>query len=105
MSSFPCGRDIPRQRRSAACGSGSVQNAQLAQARIASAQATLARDNANLTSALKQVDLLKAEIAQANAALARAEAVQHQAELNLGYTTITAPIDGVVGSLANGVEL
>jgi membrane fusion protein (multidrug efflux system) len=49
-------------------------------------------------SALKQIDLLKAEIVQANAALARAEAVQRQAELNLGYTTITAPIDGVVGN-------
>src|SRR3989440_10972856 len=82
----------------AASGSGSVQNAQQAQARIASAQATLARDDANLASALKQVDLLKAEIVQAYAALARAEAVQHQAELNLGYTTITAPIDGVVGN-------
>jgi membrane fusion protein (multidrug efflux system) len=82
----------------AATGSGSVQNAQQAQARIASAQATLARDDANLISARRQVDLLKAEIVQANAALAHAEAVQHQAELNLGYTTITAPIDGVAGN-------
>jgi membrane fusion protein (multidrug efflux system) len=82
----------------AASGSGSVQNAQQAQARIASAQATLARDDANLVSAQKQVDLLRAEILQANAALARAEAVQQQAELNLGYTTITAPIDGIVGN-------
>jgi len=82
----------------AANGSGSVQNAQQAQARIAGAQATLARDNANLVSANKQVDLLKAEIVQANATLARAEALQRQAELNLGYTTITAPIDGVVGN-------
>ncbi len=61
-------------------------------------QAALARDNANLTSAVKQVDLLNAEIVQANAALARVEAIQSQAELNLGYTTITAPIDGVVGN-------
>ena len=61
-------------------------------------QATLQRDNANLASALKQVDLLKAEIVQAGAAEARAQAVQDQAELNLGYTTITAPIDGVVGN-------
>ena len=82
----------------AANGSGSVQNAQQAQARIAGAQATLARDNANLVSANKQVDLLKAEIVQANATLARAEALQRQAELNLGYTTITAPIDGVVSN-------
>ena len=47
---------------------------------------------------VKQVDLLKAEIAQATAALARAQAVQSQAELNLGYTTIVAPIDGMVGN-------
>ncbi|MGY8666750.1 HlyD family secretion protein [Bradyrhizobium sp. UFLA05-109] len=82
----------------AATGFGSVQNAQQAQARDASADATIQRDTANLASALKQVDLLKAEIVQATAALARAEAVQHQAELNLGYTTIVSPIDGVVGN-------
>jgi len=43
-------------------------------------------------------DLLKAEIVQAEASLARAQAIQSQAELNLGYTTVTAPIDGVVGN-------
>jgi membrane fusion protein (multidrug efflux system) len=82
----------------AATGYGSVQNAQQAQSRNASAQAAIARDTANLASALKQVDLLKAEIAQATAALARAQALQSQAELNLSYTTIVAPIDGVVGN-------
>src|SRR5205823_4491314 len=79
-------------------GYGSVQNAQQAQSRNGGAQAALARDTANLTSAQKQVDLLNAEIVQATAALARANAIQSQAELNLGYTTITAPIDGVVGN-------
>jgi len=82
----------------AASGSGSLQNAQQAQARIASAQATLERDTASLAQAEKQVDFLKAEIVQANAAVTRAEAVENQAELNLGYTTITAPIEGVVGN-------
>jgi membrane fusion protein (multidrug efflux system) len=82
----------------AGTGYGSVQNAQQAQSRSASARAALTRDEANLASAEKQVDLLKAEIVQANAALARAQALQRQAELNLGYTTITAPIDGVVGN-------
>src|SRR5712664_1411710 len=82
----------------ATSGYGSVQNAQQAQSRIAGAQAAIARDTANLASALKQVDLLKAEIAQANAALARAEAVQGQAELNLDYTSIIAPIDGVIAN-------
>jgi membrane fusion protein (multidrug efflux system) len=73
----------------AGTGYGSVQNAQQAQSRSASARAALTRDEANLASAEKQVDLLKAEIVQANAALARAQALQRQAELNLGYTTIT----------------
>src|SRR6202011_5485390 len=82
----------------AATGYGSVQNAQQAQSRNAGAQAAIQRDTANLASALKQVDLLKAEIVQANATLSRAEALQSQAELNLSYTTIVAPIDGVVGN-------
>jgi membrane fusion protein (multidrug efflux system) len=82
----------------AASGYGSVQNAQQAQSRIAGAKAAIERDTANLASALKQVDLLKAEIAQATAALARAKATQSQAELNLGYTGIIAPIDGIVGN-------
>ncbi|WP_369719588.1 HlyD family secretion protein [Bradyrhizobium sp. LLZ17] len=91
-------QDNKRYTDLAATGSGSVQNAQQAQSRIASAQATLERDTANLASALKQIDLLKAEIVQARAAAARAEAVQHQVELNLGYTNVVSPIDGVVGN-------
>jgi len=82
----------------ASTGFGSVQNAQQAQARNAGAEAAIARDTANLASAMKQVDLLRAEIVQANAALARAQALQSQAELNLEYTSIVAPIDGVVGN-------
>src|SRR6185312_12440278 len=82
----------------AATGYGSVQNAQAAQSKNAGAEAAIQRDQANLVSALKQVDLIKAELAQAVAASARAAAQQRQAELNLGYTTVTAPIDGVVGN-------
>ncbi|KRR25856.1 hemolysin D [Bradyrhizobium lablabi] len=82
----------------AATGYGSVQNAQNAQARDNTALAAIERDKANLASAQKQVELLKAELAQAVAADARAKAVERQAELNLSYTTITAPIDGVVGN-------
>jgi membrane fusion protein (multidrug efflux system) len=79
-------------------GFGSVQNAQLAQSRHASALAAIERDNANLASAQKQIALLRAEITQAVAASARAAAVEQQAELNLSYTTIVAPIDGAVGN-------
>ncbi|KAA0073975.1 HlyD family secretion protein [Tardiphaga sp. P9-11] len=91
-------QDSKRYSDLAANGSGSLQNAQQAQSRIASAQAVLARDAANLTSAEKQVDLLNAEIVQASATRARAVAVQSQAQLNLSYTAIAAPVDGVVGN-------
>src|ERR1700744_15434 len=92
------GQENKRYTDLAATGYGSLQNAQAAQSKNAGAEAAIARDQANLVSALKQVDLLKAEIKQAEAAAARASALQAQAELNLGYTTISAPIDGVVGN-------
>ncbi|WP_246664491.1 HlyD family secretion protein [Tardiphaga sp. P9-11] len=91
-------QDSKRYSDLATTGSGSLQNAQQAQSRIASAQAVMARDAANLVSAEKQVDLLRAEIAQANATHARAVASHEQALLNLSYTSIVAPVDGTVGN-------
>ena len=82
----------------AATGYGSVQNAQSAQARGAGAVAAIERDKANLASARKHVELLNAEIAQADAAVARAHALRRQSELNLSYTIILSPIDGVVAN-------
>ena len=91
-------QDDKRYAHLATTGYGSVQNAQQAASRIAAAKASVARDEASLVTALKQVDVLKAELAQAQAALARAEAAQNQAELNLSYTDIVSPGDGVVGN-------
>jgi membrane fusion protein (multidrug efflux system) len=48
--------------------------------------------------ATKQLDVLKAELAQARATVARDEALRSQAELNLSYTSIVSPVDGVVGN-------
>jgi membrane fusion protein, multidrug efflux system len=92
------GQDDKRYATLAASGYGSVQNAQQAASRAAAARASTARDAAALANAIKQVDLLKAELGQAQATLARDEALQRQAELNLSYTTIISPIDGVVGN-------
>jgi len=75
-----------------------VQNAQHTASRTAAAQAVIQRDEAALVSAVAQVGLQDAELAQAQAALAHSRAVQDQAELNLGYSTITSPADGVVGN-------
>src|SRR6202008_3047641 len=55
---------------------------------------------ASLATATKQLDVIKAELAQAQAALANAKAVEDQAELNLYYTDLVAPIDGLVGNRA-----
>lgn len=82
----------------ATTGYGSLQNAQQAAARVAAARASVQRDTAALATAVKQVGQLRAELAQAEAVLARARAVQRQAELNLSYATITAPVNGVVGN-------
>jgi membrane fusion protein (multidrug efflux system) len=79
-------------------GSGSVQNAQQAVSKRDTARATLARDTAAVDAAEQQVGVLQAQLAKANAALQRSRAFQEQAQLNLGYTNIVAPIDGVVGN-------
>jgi membrane fusion protein, multidrug efflux system len=82
----------------ATSGYGSVQNAQNAASKIASARASIARDTGTLQSMTKQLDVIKAQTAQARAALAHEEAAEHQAELNLSYTAIVAPVDGTVGN-------
>jgi membrane fusion protein (multidrug efflux system) len=82
----------------ATSGYGSVQNAQNAAAKIGSARASIERDTGTLQSMKKQLDVIKAQTAQARAALAHEEAAEHQAELNLSYTTIVAPVDGTVGN-------
>jgi membrane fusion protein (multidrug efflux system) len=78
-------------------GFGSVQNAQQAQAQIADAQATVTKDGAALDAAQKQVATLTAELTEAQATLAQNQAMLQQAQISLGYTTITAPVDGVIG--------
>jgi membrane fusion protein (multidrug efflux system) len=79
-------------------GAGSEQMAQQALSRRDTARATLTRDNAALTGAEQQVDVLQAQLAKAKGALQHYQAVQEQAQLNVGYTKIVAPIDGVVGN-------
>jgi membrane fusion protein (multidrug efflux system) len=79
-------------------GAGSVQMAQQALSRRDVARATLQRDAAAVEAAERQSDVLKAQLAKAGAVLAQDRALQRQAELNLDYTNITAPINGTVGN-------
>ncbi|MGH6882654.1 MAG: efflux RND transporter periplasmic adaptor subunit, partial [Hypericibacter sp.] len=55
-------------------------------------------DRAALVATQKQIEVLKTQRSEAEAQLAHNQAVAQQATLNLSYTTITAPIDGVVGA-------
>jgi membrane fusion protein (multidrug efflux system) len=91
-------QDDKRYAILAADGFGSAQNSQQASSRVAALQASIARDNASLTTAIKQVDQIKADLAQAEAALKRDQANLRQAELNLSYTTVVAAVDGTVGN-------
>jgi membrane fusion protein (multidrug efflux system) len=65
-----------------------------ARARLGQAQATLA--NAQITP--KQVSVTEARARAGEAQAARSKASLDQAELNLSYTKIVAPVDGVVGT-------
>jgi membrane fusion protein, multidrug efflux system len=46
----------------------------------------------------RQLDVIDTEKQQTEAALAQAKAERDLASLNLGYTEIRSPIDGVVGN-------
>ena len=50
-----------------------------------------------MAAAEKQIGVFEAQLGQAKATLAQQRAMEHQAELNLSYTTITAPVEGTVG--------
>jgi membrane fusion protein (multidrug efflux system) len=79
-------------------GSGTVQSAQKSTSDIGQKQASLDHDTAAVGAAGKQIDVLGTQVVQARATLAQQQALLHQAELNLSYTTIASPTDGTVGA-------
>ena len=87
-----------RYRKMAGIGFGSQQQSQEADAQARERTADLARDRAALASAEGQAKVLQAKIVQAQALRERSQAIEREAALELGYTTITAPIDGVVAA-------
>jgi membrane fusion protein (multidrug efflux system) len=78
-------------------GAGTTQRAQQTRSDLLQRQASLAKTRAALIAAEKQVVTYEALAKSAEAAIAGAQAKLEQAKLNLGYTTVRAPIDGVVG--------
>jgi membrane fusion protein (multidrug efflux system) len=90
-------QDFQRYTQLAKDGYAPVQRSQQAQADIREKDATLQHDIAVVSAAERQVGIFKAQVTQATATLAQQQAMEHQAELNLSYTVITAPVDGVLG--------
>ena len=90
--------DAARSQRLITNGAGTQSRAEQSQSLRDQAQAALERDRAALVAAEKKVPVLQTQREQAVAQRERAAAAQHQAELNLSYTQIVAPVDGTVGA-------
>jgi membrane fusion protein (multidrug efflux system) len=89
--------DARRYGNLAQTGAGTMKEHQQADATLQQGQASLDSAQASLDAARRQLDVLKAQKSAAEAAVKAAEAQLEQARLNLSYTQIPAPIDGMVG--------
>jgi membrane fusion protein (multidrug efflux system) len=76
----------------------SVESAQRAEATFKTAQANSNKAQASLLATQRQLDVIATQKQQARAALDQARAERDIAQLNVGYTELRAPIDGVVGN-------
>jgi membrane fusion protein (multidrug efflux system) len=90
-------RDLARQARLLETGSSSTEAAEKLQTTRAQLAAQLKQSRAQASAAHRQLGVLAAQQAQAEAALAAQQASLHIAKINLGYTHILAPQDGVLG--------
>jgi membrane fusion protein (multidrug efflux system) len=79
-------------------GAGTIQSEQQTESMLVQRTAALAQARAAYAAAKQQVDVLQASRVKAASQLEHYRAAEQQAQLNLGYTTITAPEDGIVGA-------
>ncbi len=79
-------------------GAISIQGFQQADSDYKRALAAGAKAQAALDAAQRQLDVIASQKQQAQAALQQAIAQRESAQLNLGYTELRAPIDGIVGN-------
>jgi membrane fusion protein (multidrug efflux system) len=90
-------RDLARQHRLLETGSSSTEAAEKLQTTRSQLAAQLQQSQAQASAAGRQLDVLAAQQAQAEAALAAQLANLQLARINLAYTRILAPQDGVLG--------
>ena len=90
-------RDLSRQERLLKSGSSSTEASEKLQTTRAQLAAQLEQNRAQISAASHQIDVLAAQTAQAEAAVNAQKANLQAAQLNLTYTRILAPQDGVIG--------
>src|SRR6202011_2355221 len=90
-------RDLARQQVLFRTGSSSTEAAEKLQTVKAQLAAQFEQSRAQASAAARQLTVLAAQQAQAEAALAAQIANLAIAKINLGYTRIVAPQDGVIG--------
>jgi membrane fusion protein, multidrug efflux system len=90
--------DFERYRTLSASRFASMQRFEQADADNKKAMAAESRAEAALQAARRQLDVIETEKRQTEASLAQAKAERDVASLNLGYTVIRTPIDGVIGN-------
>lgn len=89
--------ELQRYEHLAGQGAGTLQNSQQAKNRSQTARAQLAQHRAALEAARQQTRVLAAQHTAAEASVQHAQALQARAELELSYTQLVAPFDGVIG--------
>jgi membrane fusion protein (multidrug efflux system) len=89
-------RDLARQKTLLATGSSSTEAGEKLATGRQQLNAQLAQNRAQAEAAGRQLGVLAAQESQAEAAVAAARAALDLAQINLGYTRIVAPQDGVV---------
>lgn len=90
--------DSRRYRTLAATGAGTAQEHQQADTTTRQAEASLHGAQAGLEALKLQMRVLQASVSSSQAAVKADQAKLAQAHLNLGYTTIVVPLDGMVGN-------
>jgi membrane fusion protein (multidrug efflux system) len=90
-------RDLTRQTRLFETGSSSIEAREKLETTHAQLDAQLAQHRAQSTAAERGLAVLDGQLAQNEAALESARAALVVARLNLAYTTVIAPQDGVIG--------
>ncbi|HEY2049150.1 MAG TPA: HlyD family secretion protein [Caulobacteraceae bacterium] len=91
------GRDLARQQRLLQGGSSTTEASEKLGTTHDQLVAQLAQNRAQTDAATRQIAVLIAQQGQAEATLAAQKAALTTAEINLAYTRIIAPVDGVLG--------